>query len=204
MADITGTDGNDSLKGTTGKDKIYAKGGRDAVNGEAGDDEIYGGDGDDVIDGGHGNDVLFGSDGDDLIQGSAGNDTIWGGAGDDELYGGGGTDVMHGGLGNDTFGVSAGPVVYVSDAGLGDTIAFGPSQITDHQDFLNRRSLWEVDGRKYLCTRCRDGSVVVFKNMPHSPVSIAEMQAAGITSEGAWQVEMMRRYYSLVILRRPV
>lgn len=89
MADLNGTDGNDTLSGVDGHDAIY---------GNRGDDVIVGGSGKGIVHGGAGNDTLTG-------YGNGG--TMFGGAGNDVLYSGQhpGAAQMHiyGGAGNDTF-----------------------------------------------------------------------------------------------------
>jgi Ca2+-binding RTX toxin-like protein len=58
MADITGTDGPETLDGTDDADTINGLGGNDTLNGWAGDD---------ILNGGTGVDTVFGGDGDDTI-----------------------------------------------------------------------------------------------------------------------------------------
>ncbi|WP_407153952.1 Calx-beta domain-containing protein [Bradyrhizobium sp. STM 3557] len=68
MANITGTELDDTLTGTAGDDTISGLGGRD---------HLYGG---------AGNDTLLGGAGDDSLHGDAGADTMFGGAGNDDYY----------------------------------------------------------------------------------------------------------------------
>src|SRR5690242_15757971 len=68
MANITGTDLDDTLNGTTGDDTISGLAGRDHLNGGAG------------------NDTLLGGAGDDAMHGDAGADIMFGGAGNDDYY----------------------------------------------------------------------------------------------------------------------
>ncbi|HWL98556.1 MAG TPA: calcium-binding protein [Nocardioidaceae bacterium] len=97
-ADITGTEGPDTINGTPDADTIRALGGNDTVNGRGGDD---------VIDGGDGRDALAGNDGIDRISGGTGNDDISGGAGRDGLVGDEGSDTLDGG-GDDDFTLAGG------------------------------------------------------------------------------------------------
>ena len=76
MANITGTNGKDTLNGTNGKDTIVAL---------DDDDVVFGGGGNDSLSGDGGNDFLAGGEGKDTISGGDGNDTLIGGAGDDRF-----------------------------------------------------------------------------------------------------------------------
>jgi Ca2+-binding RTX toxin-like protein len=58
MANITGTNGNDTLTGTASDDIIQGLGGNDLIIGSLGNNNIDGASGNDVIDGGSGNDVI--------------------------------------------------------------------------------------------------------------------------------------------------
>ncbi len=104
MANIFGTDGNDSLPGTdeadlivggAGDDSLDGREGDDTLRGEGGNDAIFGGSGNDTLEGGEGNDDFFGGDGDDLIEGGAGGDIFDGGAGADTMNGGAGRDIFY-------------------------------------------------------------------------------------------------------------
>ena len=116
MADITGTNGNETLTGTDENDVILGLDGADWLYGEDGDDVLEGGNGDDNLDGGDGDDEVYGGDGEDRIYYDAQDSVIDGGGGDDTLdltgkiYGqeikledGGITDIEHvdGGSGGD-------------------------------------------------------------------------------------------------------
>ena len=124
MADIIGTEGDDTLVGTGGSDLIEGLGGNDNLSDTlGGHDVIRGGDGNDVIfatrntssptgtvrvEGGEGDDditVSAFSPGDVVAEGGAGNDTI---RGSGYLYGGAGNDLL----------VALGPGYF--DAGDGD------------------------------------------------------------------------------------
>ena len=72
--DISGTQGNDTLRGTRQADQIYGLNGSDTIYGYVGGDELYGG---------------------------AGSDTLYGLKGVDEVYGGSGQDNLFGGLNSD-------------------------------------------------------------------------------------------------------
>ncbi|MEA5504838.1 tandem-95 repeat protein, partial [Halotia wernerae UHCC 0503] len=82
-ANITGTNGKDTISGTPGDDKIC---------GGNGNDTICGGKGNDTISGGNGKDIIYGGKGKDMLTGGNGNDTIFGGKGNDILTGGNGKD----------------------------------------------------------------------------------------------------------------
>lgn len=60
MANITGTEYNDSLVGTRGNDQIQGEGGSDKIDGGNGRDTIRGGGGNDKLSGGHGDDIISG------------------------------------------------------------------------------------------------------------------------------------------------
>lgn len=83
MANITGTNGPDSLTGTESADSIEGLGGNDTLTGLGGADTIFGG---------NDNDQIFGDAGNDSLLGDSGNDTIDGGTGNDLISGGTGTD----------------------------------------------------------------------------------------------------------------
>jgi len=75
-AEITGTDGGDSLFGSDVADTIFGLGGDDLVFGGAGNDRIFGG---------PGRDSLFGEAGDDFLIAGTGDDHGYGGEGSDGL-----------------------------------------------------------------------------------------------------------------------
>ncbi|MDZ8138895.1 MAG: calcium-binding protein [Nostoc sp. DedQUE04] len=91
MANINGTNGNDTLNGTTsddlinglaGNDKIYGNGGNDTLNGDTGDDYLSttnDSSGANLVFGGDGNDTLFafGFNVDSTFNGGKGNDTFY-------------------------------------------------------------------------------------------------------------------------------
>ena len=97
MANITGTNSNDSLNGTPQTDAIFGLNGDDTINGLQGQDTIQGGQGNDVINGGESGDFL---------RGGRGNDSLFGAAGSDNLYGDLGRDTLTGGDGFDNFVLS--------------------------------------------------------------------------------------------------
>jgi Ca2+-binding RTX toxin-like protein len=102
MAEITGTEGADTLKGTAGDDVIRALGGADTVDAGGGADTVYGGGGNDTLRGELGNDTLYGEAGNDTLYGGQGNDLLDGGDGDDYLYDyDSGSDTLRGGIGRD-------------------------------------------------------------------------------------------------------
>jgi hypothetical protein len=96
MADILGTEGDDTLSGT-------AEG--DSIEGGGGSDTISGGDGSDLLVGDYSTTTDTGEQtpGDDNLSGGAGNDTLLGGDGDDVLDGGADMDALMGDAGADTF-----------------------------------------------------------------------------------------------------
>lgn len=83
MANLTGTNGNDSINGPITDDVISGLAGNDSLSGNEGNDNLVGGDG---------NDQLRGDAGNDTIVGGEGNDYITGGSGDDSIVGGNGVD----------------------------------------------------------------------------------------------------------------
>lgn len=83
MANITGTNGDDTLPGTEGADTISGLGGNDLIGGFGGNDTILAGSGDDQVIGGTGNDSIFGDADDDLLLGETGADLVDGGDGAD-------------------------------------------------------------------------------------------------------------------------
>ena len=143
MADITGTNGPDTLPGTAGDDKIYGLGGDDLIDGLDGNDVIDGGTGIDTMTGGTGNDIFVVDNVDDVvIEGfGGGSDLIYtfvdyrlpgdverlavytrastfavrlyGNAGDNELIGNDGFNVLDGGDGRDIMQGAGGDDVYV-------------------------------------------------------------------------------------------
>jgi Ca2+-binding RTX toxin-like protein len=87
MADITGTDGPETLDGTADADTIEGRGGNDTLNGLGGNDTLNGGTGVDTVNGGDGDDTIvmaeppavgFGVGGItyESIDGGAGYDTL--------------------------------------------------------------------------------------------------------------------------------
>ncbi len=103
MADILGTDANDTLTGTEQSDRIFGLAGNDSLFGLSGDDNLSGDDGNDSLFGGNGNDNLDGGGGNNFLFGGNGNDTISNrGSGDSFLFGGNGVDSLFGGGGNDS------------------------------------------------------------------------------------------------------
>ncbi|MEH2223139.1 beta strand repeat-containing protein [Nostoc sp.] len=112
MANINGTNGNDTLYGTTsndlinglaGDDKLYGNRSYDILNGDAGDDYLN-------VDYSSGNTTLNGGTGDDTLnaEDSSGNNLLFGGDGNDtlstsNLNGTFGNNTLNGGNGNDTF-----------------------------------------------------------------------------------------------------
>jgi Ca2+-binding RTX toxin-like protein len=85
MANVIGTNDNDSLNGTPGDDLIGGLAGNDALSGDAGNDTLTGGAGADQLYGGDGNDVYNGGAGNDVMEDWGGSDTyVWGlGSGQD-------------------------------------------------------------------------------------------------------------------------
>ncbi len=81
MANISGTNGVDTLVGTFFADRIY---------GLSSGDSLYGGEGSDTHFGASGFDLVFGASGDDLFDeyNPAGDGEFFGGLGDDSAFGG--------------------------------------------------------------------------------------------------------------------
>ena len=79
MADITGTNNDDTLSGTGGNDTLDGLGGNDTINGLGGNDRIIGGPGNDTLSGGTGRDNFVfgpGSGSDRILDFSLGQDKI--------------------------------------------------------------------------------------------------------------------------------
>jgi len=85
VSQLTGADGDDTIRGFGGNDTLLGSGGADRLEGGLGADLLDGGSGNDWLDGGDGDDVLQGGAGDDRIDSFAGVDTIRGGTGDDRV-----------------------------------------------------------------------------------------------------------------------
>lgn len=95
MAELRGTNGNDTLIGTdSDEDEIFGLGGNDIINGGFGDDYINAGMGKDKTIGGFQNDHIKGEEGNDVISGNSGDDNLDGGDGTDAISGGSGSDVI--------------------------------------------------------------------------------------------------------------
>jgi Ca2+-binding RTX toxin-like protein len=71
------------------------------LTGGDGDDSLRGNAGNNTLLGGDGNDILEGAAGKDWLEGGLGTDKLYGGAGDDTLIGGMGVDTLIGGDGDD-------------------------------------------------------------------------------------------------------
>jgi Ca2+-binding RTX toxin-like protein len=102
MADITGTEGDDTLTGTSDTDTMYGSDGNDDLSGRQGDDLIKGGADDDVLWGNDGNDKLYGNKGNDYLIGGNGDDKLVGFEDYDQMVGGNGRDLFQFGLGDST------------------------------------------------------------------------------------------------------
>ncbi|MCF2151994.1 calcium-binding protein [Desmonostoc muscorum LEGE 12446] len=107
MANIIGTNGNDTLMGSDSADTINGKAGNDLLRSGAGNDTLIGGAGNDTLSASDssGNKLLNGGDGNDSLfaSGAFGNNTLNGGNGDDILTDGDGKDIFIGGGGKDKF-----------------------------------------------------------------------------------------------------
>ncbi len=116
MADIQGTNNDESLTGSSNDDNIVTGNGTDTVRAGAGNDNVNGQmvdasqgqisyypfTGSKTLSGEDGNDFLYGGSDADFISGDGGNDTLYGAAGNDALSGGVGDDNIQGGDGNDS------------------------------------------------------------------------------------------------------
>lgn len=85
MADITGTNGSDTLRGTQEEDRLWGLAGHDDLDGGGGNDLLYGGAGDDLLTSSSGYDRLDGGDGDDRLVLTGVGGAVVGGAGIDTL-----------------------------------------------------------------------------------------------------------------------
>src|SRR5918998_3735644 len=117
MAEITGTNGNDTKNGGAEADVIRLLGGNDRSYGYDGNDTMVGGWADDTLYGYDDNDRINGGGGVDVLEGGNGNDRVAGGGGDDDLGGGYGNDTLDGGSGRDTLEGSYGDDVIDGGAG---------------------------------------------------------------------------------------
>ncbi len=99
---IRGGRGDDILSGNDGNDWLYGQEDDDTLTGDLGDDNLFGDEGDDTLLGDDGTDRLHGGDGDDILDGGAGADRLYGGNGNDLLYAGDG-DYLRGEAGNDRY-----------------------------------------------------------------------------------------------------
>ncbi|MGJ5630951.1 M10 family metallopeptidase C-terminal domain-containing protein [Nostoc sp. CALU 1950] len=100
VANIDGTDGNDSIVGDNNQNIIIGKKGDDLLLGEGGNDALYGDENKDLLHGGDGDDFLYGDGDNDILYGDKGYDELYGGDGDDNLYGND-NDYLVGNDGND-------------------------------------------------------------------------------------------------------
>ncbi len=126
MANINGTNGNDTLTGTASADSISGSGGNDTLFGGGGNDSLFGGNNNDLLEGGSGADTLSGGSGNDTASyasssaavivslltntGSGGDaqgdvlssiENLTGSAFDDSLTGNTAANILSGGDGND-------------------------------------------------------------------------------------------------------
>jgi Ca2+-binding RTX toxin-like protein len=81
MAEMIGTEGNDTIDGTSNWDFLLGRGGNDILNGFAGTDYLDGGSGNNILNGGDGDDIFIDND-----VASLGYDTLNGGEGSDTAY----------------------------------------------------------------------------------------------------------------------
>jgi serralysin len=147
MAEILGTEGDDSLLGRGSADLIRGFDGDDSLLGAGGDDEIYGGSGDDRLEGGNGDDKLYGNSGADELSGGDGTDDLVGGGGRDILRGGGGNDVMIGGSGMDTYYVSGNDTIIEENDDEGDRVMASTSYtLAAKLHYLNLTGSDKIDG----------------------------------------------------------
>src|SRR5688572_26110689 len=74
MAEINGTNSDDTIRGTAEADDIDGRKGDDTIKGRGGDDFLRGGSDDDTLRGGSGSDTLNGEAGFDTLNGGPGAD----------------------------------------------------------------------------------------------------------------------------------
>lgn len=120
-ADITGTNGADTIIGTADNDSINGLKGNDRIDGLAGDD---------VLIGSYGHDTLIGGTGEDSLYGKAGSDTIYL---DQETTSPGGEarkDHAFGGPNNDTIYAQDGVRDHIDCGGGTDTAFVDPVDLT--------------------------------------------------------------------------
>jgi Ca2+-binding RTX toxin-like protein len=117
IENVTGSDGNDSIRGEAGDNALSGGAGNDNLNGRGGNDILDGGEGNDRLNGGSGNDALTGGEGNDRLNGGNGDDVLDGGASDDRLNGGAGDDILDGGDNNDRLNGGGGDDVILDGSG---------------------------------------------------------------------------------------
>ena len=167
MANITGTNDNDSLTGTSGNDSILGLAGDDTLNGGAGADTMLGGSGNDLFIVDNAGDVVIelAGEGTDTVQssitytlpsdvenltltGSQNNDgtgneldnVIIGNGARNVLTGGAGNDTLDGGQSTDTMIGGAGDDVYFVD-NTGDVVTELANEGTDT---INSSQTWSL------------------------------------------------------------
>jgi len=164
MANINGTNGDDTLFGTSGNDTIH---------GDDGNDTIFAGDGNDYASGEKGDDVLFMGAGNDRGSGASGNDTIYGEEGNDTLKGEKGNDVLDGGIGADSIdGGSGRDVIYGDSGDYIDGGSKGSDYDTLYVDDVTNVTYTSSDKEDGVVT-FSDGSTLTFKEIENLVVTAA-------------------------------
>ena len=176
MANIVGTNFDDSLVGTSFSDEIIALGGNDVLLGGDGDDFLDGGFGFDTINGGNGNDTtsyafysgpivanlttgVVGFPGNSLLTdtlisienviGTNGNDSITGNNDANVLSGRLGNDTLNGGLGRDTMTGGAGNDIFVYNRTTESPAGSNRDVITDFQRGFDKIDLSAIDANPF-------------------------------------------------------
>ncbi len=143
LAQLEGTEGDDTLGGTSESEAFDAGAGHDIVEAGRGDDSLLGGAGDDLLRGGLGHDTVLGEAGNDNLNGAAGDDSLNGGDGDDRLDGGEGDNTLTGGEGADTlFGTTGEDVL---DGNVGDGFSDASADVLSAGDGDDHLLLGEGD-----------------------------------------------------------
>ena len=146
MANLNGTENDDTIYGTLDPDFIMGLAGNDTVLAAKGDDIVFGNQGNDVIYGGQGSDTVYGGQNEDLLLGNLGDDILLGNMGADVLYGGQGNDTLFGGQGDDYLSGDLGDDIIYGD--LGFDVALYSGSVNDYRfgtDANGNRTVFNVN-----------------------------------------------------------
>ncbi len=162
IANLVGSNGNDTLTGDPGDNTLSGLGGDDSIAGGGGNDTLDGGNGNDTISQtGLGSTVENGGVGADTLNGGPGTDAVNGGSGDDSLSGGSGVNTLDGGTGTDTADYSAALNVPIASLGGNFALATWPAGVGS-DSLVN---LENVNGSPGADTIIGDGSDNVLRGL---------------------------------------